>query len=103
MSQEFFDRVKKDITAHEILLFVKGTKEMPQCGFSAKVIEIFKQIGQPFETRDILADPELRSGMKEFSKWPTFPQVYVHGQFVGGCDIVTEMHQKGELEKLVRG
>ena len=101
MSQVLFDRVTKDIAENKILLFVKGNKAMPQCGFSAQVIEIFQKIGKPFETRDILADPELRSGMKEFSKWPTFPQIYINGQFVGGCDIVSEMYQKGELQRVI--
>lgn len=102
MTDPFFERVQKDVAANKILLFVKGTKDQPQCGFSAHVIEIFKEIDQPFETRNILADPELRARMKEFSQWPTFPQVYINGEFIGGCDIVSEMYQKGELQKLVR-
>ena len=102
MDSKFKEQVQKDIQANKILLYIKGNKEAPQCGFSAQVISIFKTLGLPFETRDILSNPDLRSGMKEFSQWPTFPQVYVNGEFLGGCDIVTEMYQKGELEKLVK-
>jgi monothiol glutaredoxin len=90
------------IKANKVLLFVKGTKSFPQCGFSNAVIETFKQLGVPFECVNILADQELRAGMKEYSSWPTFPQVYVGGEFVGGADIVREMHQKGELAALVQ-
>ena len=102
MSDPFVERVKQDIAANKILLFVKGTKDQPQCGFSAHVIGIFKDLGKPFETRNVLADPELRTRLKEFSQWPTFPQVYINGEFIGGCDIVTELYQKGELQKLVQ-
>jgi monothiol glutaredoxin len=90
------------ITQNKVLLFVKGTKSFPQCGFSNAVIQIFKEIGAPFETVNILADDGLRQGMKEYSSWPTFPQVYVGGEFVGGSDIVREMHTKGELAPLVK-
>ena len=90
------------LTQHKVLLFVKGTKSFPQCGFSNAVINVFKEIGAPFETVNILAEQDLRQGMKEFSEWPTFPQVYVGGEFVGGCDIVREMHAKGELAPLVK-
>ena len=102
MSDDFKARIQKDLPKNPILLFVKGTKESPQCGFSAQVIEIFKRLGRPFETRDVLSDPELRQGMKDFSQWPTFPQVYVNGEFIGGCDIIVEMYRSGELEKLMQ-
>ncbi len=90
------------ITQNKVLLFVKGTKTFPQCGFSSAVINIFKEIGVPFETVNILQEGDLRQGMKEYSQWPTFPQIYVGGEFIGGCDIVKEMHDKGELAKVVQ-
>jgi monothiol glutaredoxin len=90
------------LSQHRVLLFVKGTKSFPQCGFSNAVINVFKEIGAPFETVNILAEQDLRHGMKEYSEWPTFPQIYVGGEFVGGCDIVREMHAKGELAPLVK-
>ena len=102
MDDTFKKRMDDLVTQNKVLLFVKGTKQFPQCGFSNAVIQIFKQIGAPFETVNILADPEIRNGMKEYSQWPTFPQVYVAGEFIGGCDIVREMHEKGELEPLVK-
>jgi len=102
MNDDFKKRIDGLLQQNKVLLFVKGTKQFPQCGFSNAVIQIFKQIGAPFETVNILADPEIRNGMKEYSQWPTFPQVYVAGEFIGGCDIVREMHAKGELEPLVK-
>jgi monothiol glutaredoxin len=102
MDDQFKKRMDDLVTQNKVLLFVKGTKQFPQCGFSNAVIQIFKQIGAPFETVNILADPEIRNGMKEYSQWPTFPQVYVGGEFIGGCDIVREMYAKGELEPLVK-
>ena len=102
MDDTFKKRMDDLVTQNKVLLFVKGTKQFPQCGFSNAVIQIFKQIGAPFETVNILTDPEIRNGMKEYSQWPTFPQVYVAGEFIGGCDIVREMHAKGELAPLVK-
>lgn len=98
LKQKIDDTVKNN----KVVLFVKGTKQFPQCGFSNAVITIFKDLGVPFECVNILADPDLRQGMKEYSSWPTFPQVYVGGEFIGGCDIVREMHDKGELEPIVK-
>jgi monothiol glutaredoxin len=92
-------RIKEMIDANKVLLFMKGNKSFPQCGFSNTVIQILKREGVPFETVNVLSDPELRQGIKDYSKWPTVPQLYVAGKFVGGCDIVTEMHQSGELTK----
>ncbi|MBL8742952.1 MAG: Grx4 family monothiol glutaredoxin [Myxococcales bacterium] len=83
------------------MLFMKGNKSFPQCGFSATVVGILKELGTPFETANVLADPALRDGIKTFSDWPTIPQLYVNGEFVGGCDIVREMHASGELAKLL--
>jgi monothiol glutaredoxin len=83
----------------KVMLFMKGTRQFPACGFSNTVVQILKKEGVPFETFNILADGEVRQALKDYSNWPTFPQLYVAGKFVGGCDIVTEMHQTGELAK----
>jgi len=101
MSEDMLDQIKKEITANEIVMFIKGTKEMPMCGFSARTIAVFKELGRPFKTVDILPDPRIRQTLSAFSNWPTIPQVFINGKFVGGCDIVTEMYQKGELKPLV--
>jgi monothiol glutaredoxin len=92
-------RIKEIVDAHPVVLFMKGTKSFPQCGFSNAVVQILKKEGVPFETVNVLADPEIREGIKAFANWPTIPQLYVKGKFVGGCDIVTEMHNTGELAK----
>jgi monothiol glutaredoxin len=84
------------------MLYMKGNRQFPQCGFSARVVQILTHLGVPFETANVLEDAEIRDGIKRFSNWPTIPQLYVHGEFVGGCDIVTEMFQSGELEDLMR-
>lgn len=102
MDAQLTQRIDTAIANNKILLFIKGTKEMPQCGFSARVVQIFTALGTPFTTMNILDDPALREGLKTYSKWPTFPQVYIGGQFVGGCDIVTEMYDKGELQSLLQ-
>jgi monothiol glutaredoxin len=102
MDATFKQRVDGLVRDNKVLLFVKGTKTFPQCGFSGAVIQIFKEIGAPFECVNVLADQEIRQGMKEYSSWPTFPQVYVGGEFIGGADIVREMHQKGELAPIVQ-
>ena len=95
-------KIDETVQNNKIVLFVKGTKNFPQCGFSNAVINIFKELGVPFECVNILADQDIRQGMKEYSSWPTFPQVYVGGEFIGGCDIVREMHAKGELSEVVK-
>jgi monothiol glutaredoxin len=95
------NRIQQEITQHPVMLYMKGTPEAPQCGFSAKVVEILQSQGVPFGSKDILADENLRQGIKEFSNWPTIPQLYVNGKFVGGCDIITEMDGNGELKKLL--
>ena len=95
-------RIEQDVSSNDILIYMKGTPDSPQCGFSAATIEVFNSLGVPYSTRDVLADPELRQGIKAFSNWPTIPQVYVKGQFLGGCDIVTEMYQRGELQQVVQ-
>jgi monothiol glutaredoxin len=102
MTAPIFDRIQNDVTAKPVMLFMKGDRQFPQCGFSARVVQILQTVGVPFETANVLADPELRDGIKQFSNWPTVPQLYVKGEFIGGCDIVTEMFQSGELEDLLR-
>ena len=92
------DRIKQDITDHPVVLFMKGTPVFPQCGFSAAVVQILTQLGVKFKGIDVLGDPAVRQGIKEFSSWPTIPQLYVKGEFVGGCDIIREMYEAGELQ-----
>jgi monothiol glutaredoxin len=94
------ERIQEVITTHDIVLFMKGVPAAPQCGFSAAVVQILSSMGVPFATVDVLQDPFIRDGIKEFSQWPTIPQLYVKGEFVGGCDIVREMFQAGELQTL---
>lgn len=95
-------KIEGQVNNNKIMIYMKGTPAMPQCGFSAATIQTFQSLGYPFETADVLSDPDIRQGLKEFSNWPTFPQVYINGEFVGGCDIVMEMHQRGELLPLVQ-
>ena len=95
------DRIKHDITDNSVVLYMKGTPVFPQCGFSAAVVQILTHMGVKFKGIDVLADPALRQGIKDFSSWPTIPQLYVKGEFVGGCDIVMEMFQSGELGTLL--
>jgi monothiol glutaredoxin len=95
------DRIKRDITDNDVVLFMKGTPVFPQCGFSAAVVQVLTHLGVKFKGIDVLADPSLRQGIKEFSSWPTIPQLYVKGEFVGGCDIVREMAETGELGELL--
>lgn len=95
-------KIESQISDNKIVLYMKGTKEMPQCGFSAKVVQILNSYGVDYETVDVLADPEIRQGIKDYSNWPTLPQLYVDGKFIGGCDICVEMFQNGELEPIVK-
>jgi monothiol glutaredoxin len=99
MSDDTQARIQQLIDTNKVMLFMKGTKSFPQCGFSNAVVQMLKIEGVPFETFNILADPAVREGIKTFSNWPTIPQLYIAGKFVGGCDIVTEMHDSGELKK----
>src|ERR1044071_3422959 len=101
MANDVFERIQSDIDQAPVMLFMKGTAMFPQCGFSARVVQILTHLNVPFKTANVLEDMELREGIKEFSQWPTIPQLYVKGEFVGGCDIVTEMFQSGELETLL--
>ena len=97
------DRIKQDITDNHVVLYMKGTPVFPQCGFSAAVVQILTTVGVKFKGIDVLADPEIREAIKEFSSWPTIPQLYVKGEFVGGCDIVREMYESGELQDYLKG
>ena len=101
MTPELKERIDTLVEENKIMVFMKGNKLMPQCGFSNNVVQILNTLGVPFETLDILADPEIRQGIKEYSNWPTIPQVYINGQFVGGSDILIEMYNKGELQEVV--
>lgn len=102
MSDITSDRIRESIENNKILIFMKGSPSFPMCGFSAATIEVFEELGVPYNTVDVLKDPEIREGIKRFSNWPTIPQVYIAGKFVGGCDIVREMHANGELAPLVK-
>ena len=97
MDPTVHDRIRHEITEAPVVLFMKGTPVFPQCGFSAAVVQILSHMGVKFKGIDVLSDPEIRQGIKEFSSWPTIPQLYVKGEFVGGCDIVREMFEAGEL------
>ena len=95
------ERIQSEINADKIVLFIKGTPEEPQCGFSARTVEIFKGLGKPFHTVNVIANPEIRAMLPQISNWPTFPQIFIQGKLVGGCDIVSEMLERGELQKMV--
>lgn len=99
--EDIMKKIESQIAKNKVVLYMKGNKEMPQCGFSAKVVQILNSYGVDYETVDVLADPEIRQGIKEYSSWPTIPQLYVGGKFIGGCDICVEMDQSGELESIL--
>ena len=98
-----FTQIRDVIAGNDVVLFMKGTAERPQCGFSNMVVQILDHLGVEFQDVNVLADPELREGVKAFTNWPTIPQLYVKGEFVGGCDIVREMHETGELKSFLAG
>ncbi len=97
-----FERIREDISGNQVVVYMKGSPIFPQCGFSAAVVQILSDLGVKFKGIDVLMDPSLREGVKSFSEWPTIPQLYVKGEFIGGCDIVREMYQSGELEKIMK-
>ena len=96
------DRIDAIVKADDVVLFMKGTELFPQCGFSSRAVAILNHLGADYQTVDVLQDPEIRNGIKEYSEWPTIPQLYVHGEFVGGSDIMMEMFESGELQQLVK-
>jgi len=102
MSEEVLDQIKRDVQSNKILVYMKGTPEAPLCGFSRATVKLLQGFNVPFSTRDVIANPDLRAEVPEFSNWPTFPQVFVDGKLIGGCDIIHEMHERGELEPLLR-
>ncbi len=101
MTPEVKEKLDALVNNNKIMVFMKGTKLMPQCGFSNNVVQILNSMGVPFESVDVLSDYEIRQGIKEYSNWPTIPQVYINGEFVGGSDILIELYQKGELQQMV--
>jgi monothiol glutaredoxin len=101
VNDQLRQRIADTIAKDRVMLFMKGNPQMPQCGFSAAVVGVLKELGAKYGSYNILADPELREGLKEYSSWPTYPQLYVDGKLVGGADIVRDLHAKGELAKLV--
>jgi monothiol glutaredoxin len=101
MDSQLKSRIEALVATSPVFIFMKGSKLMPQCGFSNNVVQIFHSLGVPFETFDVLSDMEIRQGIKEFSNWPTIPQVYLNGEFLGGSDIMIEMYNSGELRETV--
>ncbi|HUN58913.1 MAG TPA: Grx4 family monothiol glutaredoxin [Candidatus Binataceae bacterium] len=97
------ERIEAAVKNNRIMIFMKGNRNFPQCGFSAATVAVFDNLGAPYETTDVLSDPELREQIKVYSQWPTIPQVYIDGKFVGGCDIIRELYESGELQQIVNG
>lgn len=101
MDENLRERIQGIIDSNDVVLFMKGTRHFPQCGFSATVVEVLRRSGSDFKDVNVLEDPAIRQGIKEFTNWPTIPQLYVRGKFVGGCDIVREMYENGELDAVL--
>ena len=99
---EVIERIRSAVTDNRICIFMKGNRNFPMCGFSAATVQVFEELGAPYGTVDVLSDPELREEIKLYSNWPTIPQVYIDGKFIGGCDIVRELYETGELQELVK-
>lgn len=102
MTNPAFERIETDVKSNPVVLYMKGTPVFPQCGFSARVVQVLSHIGVPFKGVNVLEDMEIREGIKAYANWPTIPQLYVQGEFVGGCDIVLEMFQAGELQSMLK-
>ncbi len=102
MENVVFDQIRKEIESNDVVLYMKGTSVFPQCGFSAAVVQILSQMGVAFKDINVLEDSIIREGVKEFTQWPTIPQLYVKGEFVGGCDIIREMYENNELHQLMQ-
>lgn len=102
MENVVFERIRQDLSDNDVVLYMKGTPIFPQCGFSAAVVQILSHMGANFKGIDVLSDNSIRQGIKDFTNWPTIPQLYVKGEFVGGCDIIREMYETGELQELMQ-
>ena len=102
MTNPAFERIEADVKSNPVVLFMKGTPVFPQCGFSARVVQVLSHLGVPFKGVNVLEDMEIREGIKAYANWPTIPQLYVQGEFVGGCDIILEMFQDGELQTMLK-
>lgn len=102
MADEVLAKIDEKVKNHKIMLYMKGDPSFPQCGFSAHVVDILQSYGYPFETEDVLADPAIRDGIKRYSNWPTIPQIFIDGKFIGGCDILHELHERGELDAMLK-
>ncbi len=101
MTQDVMAEIASEIRTNKVMIYMKGNPTFPQCGFSAATIEVFHELGRPFATADVLASPAKREAIKRYSNWPTIPQVYIDGKFIGGCDIVRELHETGELKRIL--
>jgi monothiol glutaredoxin len=102
MAEDVLSIIDQQVKNNKVMLYMKGNPNAPQCGFSAHTVQILQSYGIPFETADVLADPSIRDGIKRYSNWPTIPQIFIGGKFVGGCDIVSELHERGELEPMLK-
>ncbi len=102
MNNPTIERIEKEIKSHKVVLFVKGTPQAPLCGFSAATMELFKKMEVPFHTVDVITNSDIRAALPEYSQWPTFPQIFINGKLIGGCDIVHELHESGELQQLLK-
>ena len=102
IKEDLANKIKELVTSSKIFIFMKGTPEMPRCGFSNQAVQVLKTLGQPIQSFDVLSDDNLWGALEEYTQWPTVPQIFINGEFIGGCDIVTEMKERGELEKLVQ-
>jgi monothiol glutaredoxin len=102
MSNPTIEKIEQEIKSHKVVLFVKGTPQAPQCGFSAATMELFQKMNVPFHSVDVIVNSDIRRTLPEVSKWPTFPQVFIDGKLIGGCDIIREMYDSGELQKLLK-
>ncbi len=102
MSQEVIQKIESDIKNNKLVIFMKGTPEAPQCGFSAASVQVLKGFSYPFKSVDIIANPEIRAALPQYSSWPTFPQIFINGELVGGCDILHQLRDSGELETLLK-
>jgi len=101
-NNQVLSKIEQEVKSHPIVMFVKGSREIPQCGFSKAVMDIFDELGADYKTVDVLSDPGVRDGVKRFTNWPTIPQIFIQGEFIGGCDIVRDLYLKGELEDMVK-